>query len=262
MAGRDIRAVFPPKRHAGAKEPALELRDVRLHRGQTPWQLTLRKGEILGVGGLHGQGQRQFLHWLYGAEPGEGTIERDGVPIKIRRPADALRHGIVLIPEERGAEGLHLNLPVRWNLAMATLGLRSRLGVLRMRAERALAKRLISQMSIKVGSPFQPVSALSGGTQQKVVIGKFMETNPAVLLFVDSTRGIDVQTKFEFYEMLRRLADAGAACVLYSSDTEELVGLCDRVAVFHDGVPALMLEGEEITQDGIVAASFAVARAS
>ena len=115
-------------------------------------------------------------------------------------------------------------------------------------------------MAIKVGSPFQPASALSGGTQQKVVIGKYMEANPEVVLFVDATRGIDVQTKFEFYEMLRRLADGGAACVLYSSDTEELVGLCDRVAVFHDGVPALMLEGDEISQDSVVAASFAVVR--
>jgi ribose transport system ATP-binding protein len=143
---------------------------------------------------------------------------------------------------------------------MATLGRRSRLGLMRMGAEKALAASRIEQMSIKVGSPFQAVSALSGGTQQKVVIGKFMEADPQVLLFVDSTRGIDVQTKFEFYEMLRELADGGAACVVYSSDTEELVGLCDRVAVFHDGEPALMLEGDEITQDAVVAASFAVLR--
>jgi ribose transport system ATP-binding protein len=182
--------------------------------------------------------------------------------VKIRRPGEALRHGIVLIPEERAVEGLHLNLPVRWNLAMATLGRRSRLGLISMSAERKLAADIVRQMSIKVSSPFQPVSALSGGTQQKVVLGKFMEANPSVLLFVDSTRGIDVQTKFEFYEMLRRLADAGVACVLYSSDTEELVGLCDRVAVFHDGVPAMMLEGGEVTQDAVVAASFAVAQAS
>ena len=129
-----------------------------------------------------------------------------------------------------------------------------------MTAERELASATIARMSIKTDSPFQPVAALSGGTQQKVVIAKFMESHPDVLLFVDSTRGIDVQTKFEFYEMLRGLADGGAACVLYSSDTEELVGLCDRIAVFHDGVPALMLEGDEITQDAVVAASFAVVR--
>ena len=116
-------------------------------------------------------------------------------------------------------------------------------------------------MSIRVSSPFQAVSALSGGTQQKVVIGKFMEAGPEVILFVDATRGIDVQTKFEFYEMLRELADGGVACILYSSDTAELVGLCDRVAVFHDGEPALMLEGSEITQDALVAASFAVVKA-
>ena len=262
MAGRDIKTVFPPKRPAETKEPALELRDVRLRRRDTPWELTLFKGEILGLGGLQGQGQRQFLHWLYGAQPGHGEVRRGGVRVKIRRPGEALRHGIVLIPEERAVEGLHLNLPVRWNLAMATLGRRSRLGVISMSAEKKLAADAVKQMSIKVSSPFQPVSALSGGTQQKVVLGKFMEASPSVLLFVDSTRGIDVQTKFEFYEMVRRLADAGVACVLYSSDTEELVGLCDRVAVFHDGVPAMMLEGDEVTQDAVVAASFAVARAS
>ena len=260
MAGRDIQAVFPPKRSARADAPALELRDVRLHRGQKPWQLTLHKGEILGLGGLQGQGQRLFLHWLYGAQSGHGTVERNGKRVRIRRPADALRHGIVLIPENRAVEGLHLNLPVRWNLAMSTLGQRSRGGVLSMTAERELASATIARMSIKTDSPFQPVAALSGGTQQKVVIAKFMESHPDVLLFVDSTRGIDVQTKFEFYEMLRGLADGGAACVLYSSDTEELVGLCDRIAVFHDGVPALMLEGDEITQDAVVAASFAVVR--
>src|SRR5581483_4617744 len=147
--------------------------------------------------------------------------------VKIHGPADALRHGIVLIPENRAGEGLHLNLPVRWNLAMATLGRRSRLGVLRIGAEKELAEATIERMSIKADSPFQPVAALSGGTQQKVVIAKFMASRPDVLLFVDSTRGIDVQTKFEFYEMLRRLADRRASCVLYSSDTEELVGVCD-----------------------------------
>jgi len=258
MAGRDISAAFPAKRSRRTGEAVLELRDVRLNRRQEPWGLTLQRGEILGLGGLQGQGQRHFLHWLYGAGSGQGTIVRNGARVRIRRPADAIRNGIVMIPEDRAIEGLHLNLPIRWNLAMATLRRWSRLGVIRFSAERQLADRRIAQFSIKVGAPFQPVSALSGGTQQKVVIGKFMEAEPEVVLFVDSTRGIDVQTKTEFYAMLREFADDGAACVVYSSDTEELVGLCDRIAVFHDGVPAAMLEGEEITQDAVVAASFAV----
>jgi ribose transport system ATP-binding protein len=262
MAGRDITAAFPDKGGAESKGAALEVRNVQLNRRHAPWSLEVQRGEILGLGGLQGQGQREFLHWLYGAGPGHGQMLRDGVPTRIRRPAQALRHGIVLIPEDRAVEGLHLNLPVRWNLAMATLGRRSRFGVIRMGAEKSFAATAVSSMAVKTSSPFQPVSALSGGTQQKVVIGKFMATDPAVLLFVDSTRGIDVQTKFEFYEMLRGLARSGAACVLYSSDTEELVGLCDRVAVFHDGVPAMMLEGAAITQDAVVAGSFAVAQES
>ena len=262
MAGRDITAAFPDKGISESKGVALEVRDVQLNRRHAPWSLEVQRGEILGLGGLQGQGQREFLHWLYGAGPGHGQLLRDGVPVRIRRPAQALEHGIVLIPEDRAVEGLHLNLPVRWNLAMATLGRRSRFGVIRMGEEKSFAARAVDSMAVKTSSPFQPVSALSGGTQQKVVIGKFMATDPAVLLFVDSTRGIDVQTKFEFYEMLRGLARSGAACVLYSSDTEELVGLCDRVAVFHDGVPAMMLEGDEITLDAVVAGSFAVAQES
>jgi ribose transport system ATP-binding protein len=262
MAGRDITAAFPAKGGAESKAVALEVRDVQLNRRHEPWTLEVQRGEILGLGGLQGQGQREFLHWLYGAGPGHGQMLRDGVPVRIRRPAQALSHGIVLIPEDRAVEGLHLNLPVRWNLAMATLARRSHLGIIDMGAEKSFARTSVDTMAVKTSSPFQPVSALSGGTQQKVVIGKFMATNPAVLLFVDSTRGIDVQTKFEFYEMLRGLARDGAACVLYSSDTEELVGLCDRVAVFHDGVPAMMLEGDEVTQDAVVAGSFAVGRES
>ena len=161
---------------------------------------------------------------------------REGLPLSGSTPAEALRHGIVLIPEDRKAEGLHLELPVRWNLAMATLATALRPGVIQMGAEKAFADQKIAELKIRLGSPFQPASALSGGTQQKVVLGKFMARQPSVLLFVDPTRGIDVQTKFGVYEMIRGWPPAGP-CVLYSSDTEELVGLCDRVAVFHDGVP-------------------------
>jgi ribose transport system ATP-binding protein len=260
MAGRDVKTIFPEKRGSPHAAVALELRDVRLRPDRAPWSLELRRGEILGLGGLEGQGQRELLTWLYGSGKGSGAIMRDARPLRIRHPADALRRGIVLIPEDRKAEGLHLELPVRWNLAMATLPQRSRFGLIEMRAERAFAGQKIEELMIKVSSPFQPASALSGGTQQKVVIGKFMARQPSVLLFVDPTRGIDVQTKFTFYQMIRDLARNGAACVVYSSDTEELVGLCDRVAVFHDGVPVGILEGDEVTQDAVVAASFAVAR--
>jgi ribose transport system ATP-binding protein len=258
MAGQDVRAIFPQKHPAPANTVALELSQVRLRPGQEPWALDFRRGEILGLGGLEGQGQREFLSWIYGIGPGSGAVKRGDTQLKIRGPADALAQGIVLIPEDRKVEGLHLDLPVRWNLAMATLGERSTLGVIHMRTEREFAHDAIEQMAIKVGSPFQPASALSGGTQQKVVLGKFMARNPSVILFVDAMRGIDVQTKFGFYGMLRELARSGATCVLYSSDTEELVGLCDRIAVFSDGAPVRVLEESEITLDAVVAASFAV----
>lgn len=263
MAGRDIRTIFPPKAGRSQRTTALEVRDVLLRPKSAAWHMELHHGEVLGLGGLEGQGQREFLLWLYGrGGVARGTVLRDGEPIKLRRPADALAQGIVFIPEDRKVEGLHLDLPVRWNLAMATLGARSHGGVLNLPEERAFARRIVGELDIRVGSPMQLASTLSGGTQQKVVLGKFMASNPSVLLFVDPTRGIDVRTKFGFYEMLRELAARGAACVLYSSDTEELVGLCDRIAVFHDGSPVRILEGEEITQEAIVGASFAVSEPS
>ena len=178
MAGRDITAAFPDKSSSESSPTALEVRDVQLNPRHAPWTLEVRRGEILGLGGLQGQGQREFLHWLYGSGHGQGKILRDGELVRIRRPANALRHGIALIPEDRAVEGLHLNLPVRWNFAMATLGLRSRLGVIRMRSEKKFAATSVEAMAVKTSSPFQPVSALSGGTQQKVVIGKFMATHP------------------------------------------------------------------------------------
>ena len=139
MAGRDVRAIYPQKRQRAAAEPVLELRNVQLRRGQRPWSLSLNRGEILGLGGLQGQGQRHFLHWLYGDGAGRGEVLRTGRRVQIRRPGDALRNGIVLIPEDRGVEGLHSSLPVRWNLAMATLRAARRLGVIDMRAERRMA---------------------------------------------------------------------------------------------------------------------------
>lgn len=257
MAGRAVEAIYPNKDQGDDSTAALKLSQVCLRRGQKPWALELRRGEILGLGGLEGQGQRELLMWLYGAGPGSGTIEREGVQFRIHRPSDALAKGIVLIPEDRKIEGLHLDLPVRWNLAMATLGARSRFGFIKMHAEREFVKKIIERMAVKVASPFQAASTLSGGTQQKLVLGKFMARHPSVVLFVDPTRGIDVQSKFGFYETLRDLARSGVACVLYSSDTEELVGMCDRIAVFHDATPVSVLEGSEITKDAVVAASFA-----
>jgi ribose transport system ATP-binding protein len=258
MAGRDVKTIFPEKHPRSVTLPALELRGVRLRADRLPWSLDLYKGEILGLGGLEGQGQRELLAWLFGIGKGVGTVVLNGQPVKLRHPSVALQHGIVLIPEDRKAEGLHLDLPVRWNLAMATLRERARFGLMDLRAERHFAAKVVQDLRIKLDSLFQPASALSGGTQQKVVIGKFIARKPSILLFLDPTRGIDVQTKFNFYEMIRAMADAGAACLLYSSDTEELVGLCDRVAVFVDGVPVRVFEGGEVSLDAVVAASFAV----
>ena len=258
MAGRDVQTIFPGKRAEPVDRPALELRDVRLRQDRPPWNLTLRRGEILGVGGLEGQGQRELLAWLYGSGAGTGTVVRDGVPLRIRRPVDALRQGIVLIPEDRKGAGLHLDLPVRWNLAMATLGKRQRAGVIRMRAEKRFAAATIEQLAIRLSSPFQLAST---SERRDPAEGRHRQVHGAGALGAALRRHDDGASTCRRSSRSTRccagLARDGAACVLYSSDTEELVGLCDRVAVFHDAAPEIILEGDEITQDAVVAASFA-----
>lgn len=261
MAGRDVRTAYPTRvpRDVPAAT-SLEFRDIRLTPLAPSWDLTLARGEVLGIGGLEGQGQREFLQWLYGLHRASGKVLRNGQELRLKRPQDALKAGIAFIPENRKVEGLHLTLPIRWNLAMATLSRRSTGGFIRFRAEKKMADAAVERMSIKLDSLMAPVSALSGGTQQKVVLGKFMATEPEVLIFMDPTRGVDVRTKFEFYDLLNELVASGKACILYSSDTAELAGVSSRVAVFRGGAVVSVLEGSEITNEGIVAASFAVER--
>lgn len=258
MAGRDIQTSFPPKAATPSSEHALTFEDVRLLPKSPAWNLELRRGEVLGLGGLDGQGQREFLRWLYGLHHAHGKVVRGGRVLRIRRPKHALKAGIAFIPEDRKVEGLHLDLSVQWNIAMATLPQRSVLGLIRFGREKQLAIEVVDSLSVKVASLAAPVSSLSGGTQQKVVLGKFMASEPDILLFMDPTRGIDVRTKFEFYDLLKGLTKQGKSCIIYSSDTAELAGISDRVAVFHDGAVAALLEGDDVTQENIVAAAFVV----
>lgn len=258
MAGRDVQTSFPEKAATSSSNHALTFEGVRLLPKSPAWNLELRRGEVLGLGGLEGQGQREFLRWLYGLHRAHGKVRRNGRLLRIRRPKHALKAGIAFIPEDRKVEGLHLDLSVQWNVAMATLPQRSVLGFIRFGRERQLATEVVDSLSVKVDSLTAPVSSLSGGTQQKVVLGKFMASDPEILLFMDPTRGIDVRTKFEFYELLKGLTTQGKSCIVYSSDTAELAGIADRVAVFHDGAVAALLEGDDVTQEKIVAAAFVV----
>jgi len=263
MIGRDIASTYPPKpQYTPGHTPALEATRIswadRLHGVD----LRVGKGEIVGLGGLDGQGQRDLLLALFGVLRGVGgTIAIDGVARHIGSPATAkaARNGIALIPEDRKTEGLMLPMSVGDNLTLAALPSLTRGIVVDDAREKSGIADMIAKLRIKVSDPQVPVGTLSGGNQQKVVIAKWLLTGARIVLLCDPTRGIDVGTKQEIYQLLRDLADGGTAIVLYSTDYDELVGCCDRVLILYDGRIARELVGDAITGPAIVAASLNIA---
>jgi ribose transport system ATP-binding protein len=265
MIGREYAHVYPPKpRRNVPPEPVLEVERLRWGDRLNDVSLSVGRGEIVGLGGLDGQGQRELLLALFGVLRGlEGEIRIEGRPISIRSPAQAKGKaiGMALIPEDRKTEGLMLPMSVADNLGLAALGsLTNGLFVDRAR-EQAAIDAMVQKLHIKVGSLADPVATLSGGNQQKVVIAKWLMTGPRLILLNDPTRGIDVGTKQELYQLLRDLADAGAAILFYTTDYDELVGCCDRVLILYDGAVVRTLEGPAITETNIVASSLNLAPA-
>ncbi|WP_408004089.1 sugar ABC transporter ATP-binding protein [Ramlibacter alkalitolerans] len=258
MIGRDIAHAFPPKPApaAAAASPALEVRGLswagRLHAVD----LAVRPGEIVGLGGLDGQGQRELFLALFGVLRGvSGEVRVDGRPARLAGPRAAKGLGIALVPEDRKTDGLLLPMSVNDNLSLAALDRLSRAGVLQLADEGHAVAGMMRRLAIKAGSGEDAVGTLSGGNQQKVVIGKWLLNTPRVLLLNDLTRGIDVGTKQEIYALVRTLADEGAAVLLYSTDYAELIGCCDRVAVFYDGRIVRWLEGAALTERALVASA-------
>jgi len=222
--------------------------------------LEVRAGEVLGLGGLAGQGQSELLSVIFGATRQRGgRLRLDGNDIRVRRPTHAVKHRIAFVPGNRGREGLLPVRPILENLTVASM--RSRtigIGLLSQRRETAAARTAVEQLRIKLGSVRDPVSTLSGGNQQKVVVGKWLLESPRVVLLDDPTKGIDVAAKDELYEVIARLTDDGVAVILNSSDDEELLGLSHRVLVFYEGRIVDELPREELSRDRLVAASLQV----
>jgi len=260
MIGREYSGVFPPRtaRDPSPAAPLLEVRrlgwDDKLH----DVSLHVRAGEVVGLGGLDGQGQRELLLALFGVLRGAtGQVLIDGRASDIRGPSSAKRMavGMALIPEDRKTEGLMLPMSVRDNLSFAALGRLSRWGVVDPAAERDAVDRMVRLLAVRSDGTQQPAGSLSGGNQQKLVIGKWLLMQPRIILLNDPTRGIDVGTKQEIYQLLRRLADGGAAILFYSTDYDELVGCCDRVLVMYDGAVKRELAGAEITEHALISSA-------
>jgi ribose transport system ATP-binding protein len=264
MIGRKYDGVFParPPPPEGERATRLEARDLSWSSRLNTVSLQLHAGEIVGLGGLDGQGQRELLLALFGVLRGvSGQVKVDGHAVSISGPGVAKRAdiGMAMIPEDRKTEGLMLPMSVRDNLSFASLDRLSRLSVVDRGAERSAVERIVRLLSVRSEGTDQPATSLSGGNQQKLVIGKWLMLSPRIILLDDPTRGIDVGTKHEIYELLRKLADEGAAILFYTTDYLELVGCCDRVLVMVEGQIRRELVGTEITERALVASALDMA---
>jgi len=256
MIGREITAQYPPKPSRPRPAPRLAVQDLAWADRLRGLSFSVGPGEIVGLGGLDGQGQKEVLLALFGVLKGVGgTVTVDGRPHRPSSPAEARDGRFALIPEDRKTEGLMLPMSIADNLVAASLRRISSGPLIDGARERAAVAEAVRRLQIKIGGPDDPVSTLSGGNQQKVVIAKWLMTEPRLILLNDPTRGIDVGTKQEIYRLLRELADAGAAILFYSTDYDELIGCCDRVCVMYDGRIVRELEGDAITEQGLIASS-------
>jgi ribose transport system ATP-binding protein len=265
MLGRELEAELtgapasngdaPPAAAPDAGAPVLEVRGLSWRRRLVDIHLQLRRGEIVGLGGLEGHGQRELLLALFGVLRGaEGELSIDGKPRRLASPRAAKRPevGIALVPEDRKTDGLMLGMSVRDNLTLAALERLTRATLISRHAEAKATRETLARLSIVAPDIDAPVSTLSGGNQQKVVIGKWLLNQPRILLLSDPTRGIDVGTKTEIYRLLRRLASEGAAIVLYSTEHLELVGCCDRVLVMYEGRAVRWLTGAQLNEQELL----------
>jgi ribose transport system ATP-binding protein len=263
MIGREYTNVFPPKAPVAASDnpPVIECRRLSWADQLKDISFSVRAGEVVGLGGLDGQGQRDLLLALFGVLRGVGgEVLIEGKPVRIRGPRQAKGDeiGMALIPEDRKTEGLLLPMSVRDNLSFAALDRVARAGVIDRAAERSRIDEMIRLLAIKTAGTDIPAGALSGGNQQKIVIAKWLMNRPRIILLNDPTRGIDVGTKQEIYQLLRKLAADGAAIIFYSTDYDELIGCCDRVLVMYDGGIRRELAGDGITEHALIASALNV----
>ena len=259
MVGGEWSDPAPPARRPAGRV-ALRVEDLCAGDRVRHVSFEVRRGEILGLSGLVGSGRTEMLRALFGAdraERGRVLVGDPLAPVRIDRPRDAVRAGIGLIPEDRKAHGLLLPRPVRLNVTLGRLSTVARRGWwIDPAAERRLAVDLCDRLGVRRNSMEQPVAELSGGNQQKVVIARWLARDSDVLLFDEPTRGIDVAAKETVYRLLEELARAGKALVVASSEVEELLTLCDRIAVMSAGRLAAVFERGEWTQERIMAAAF------
>jgi ribose transport system ATP-binding protein len=218
-----------------------------------PASFEARAGEVLGLAGLVGAGRTELARLIFGADKRtSGRILVDGKESRIERPEDAMRLGIGYLPEDRKGQGLFLQLSALSNTSMNTLKQHARMGVIEHRALRSLTVKAIDRLSIKVPGPEGIVGGLSGGNQQKVLLARWLEIRPRILILDEPTRGVDIGAKTEIYRIINELAQQGVAVIVISSELPEVIAVCDRVLVMREGRIMGECRGDGITQENIM----------
>ena len=250
MIGRQITQQFPTKTNkiGDVILRAKNFKNERLH----DVSLELHQGEVLGIGGLVGAGRTEMLRAIFGADAYEGVLELDGVPVNNASPTESIKKGFALLPEDRKGQGLVLEQSILQNIGMTVLDKMSKAGVIPSKVEKDLCDEYIRKLSIKAFNRSTLAGMLSGGNQQKVVLGKCLAPRPRILLLDEPTRGVDVGAKAEIYKIINNLATEGISIIVVSSEMQELLGICDRIIVLHEGHYSGELSREEANEESIM----------
>ena len=250
----DIKSAHAGKK-AAAATPVIEAQRLG-HRGTIkPFDITINKGEVIGLTGLLGSGRSELVRAIYGADKADsGTLKVNGKEVKINSPLDAMKLGMAYLPEDRKAEGIIADLSVRENIIIALQAKKGMLHPLSRKEMEEAADKYIEMLQIKTASRETPIKSLSGGNQQKVILGRWLLTNPEYLILDEPTRGIDIGTKTEIQKIVLDLADQGMAVTFISSEVEEMLRTCSRMAVLRDGEKVGELNEEELSQSNIMKA--------
>lgn len=258
MMGKDFDDLADIKSaHEGLKEfvPVVEAKGLG-HQGTIkPFDFTVNKGEVVGLSGLLGSGRSELVRTIYGADKADsGTLKVKGKEVKIKAPIDAMKLGMAYLPEDRKKDGIIADLSVRENIIIALQAKRGMFRPMSRKEMEEAADKYIDMLQIKTASRETPIKSLSGGNQQKVIIGRWLLTDPDYLILDEPTRGIDIGTKTEIQKLVLDLADQGMAVTFISSEVEEMLRTCSRMAILRDGKKVGELSGDELSQEGIMKA--------
>jgi len=255
MVGRELGERFPD-RTVTPGEVCFKVENLNVDERIKNINFEVRRGEILGVAGLMGAGRTEIMEGIFGVRKGvKGTLYIDGKKLSVKGPRESIKHGIGFVTEDRKGDGLVLELSVKENVILPNFSRVSSKGFLQKKREESFVDELIKKLSIKTAGRDQIVKSLSGGNQQKVVVGKWLGIEPKVLILDEPTRGVDVGAKKEIYEIMNELTEHGVAIIMVSSELPEILGMSDRIMVIHEGKITAIIDRKEATQEKIMVAA-------